>query len=60
MGKRLGRPRVAVDISKMAVLRAQGHSWPSVARELGVGIGTAHAAFQGLSKNPSAAVPATA
>lgn len=60
MGKRLGRPRVAVDASRVTLLRAQGHSWPSVARELGVGVGTAYAASRGLSKNPSITAPATA
>jgi DNA invertase Pin-like site-specific DNA recombinase len=33
-GKRLGRPRVAVDTAQIARLRAQGRSWPQIAREL--------------------------
>jgi DNA invertase Pin-like site-specific DNA recombinase len=40
-GKRLGRPRVVVDGARIASLRASGLSWPAVARELGVSVGTA-------------------
>ena len=43
-GKRLGRPRVAVDAAQVARLRASGLSWPKVARELGVSVGTAYQA----------------
>jgi DNA invertase Pin-like site-specific DNA recombinase len=43
-GKRLGRPRVAVDAAKVARLRASGFSWPKIARELGVSVGTAYQA----------------
>jgi DNA invertase Pin-like site-specific DNA recombinase len=39
-GKRLGRPRANVDISKVAALRAQGCGWRKIATELGVGVGT--------------------
>ncbi len=41
-GKRLGRPRVAVDAAQVARLRASGFSWPKIARELGVSVGTAY------------------
>lgn len=41
-GKKLGRPRVAVDAAKVAALRAQGRSWPQIARELGVSVGTVY------------------
>lgn len=41
-GKRLGRPRVRVDAAKVASLRAQGRSWPQIARELGVSVGTVY------------------
>src|SRR6516225_4317425 len=44
-GKRLGRPRVAVDTVKIRNLRAEGVSWPVVAANLGVGVGTAYKAF---------------
>jgi DNA invertase Pin-like site-specific DNA recombinase len=43
-GKRLGRPRVAVDSAEIARLRAQGLSWPAVARELGVSVGKVYQA----------------
>lgn len=55
-GKRLGRPRVAVDASRVAVLRAQGQSWASVCKKLGVGKGTAQRAALRLPKNPSSIV----
>src|SRR5215469_11054920 len=40
-GKRLGRPRVTVDASRIASLRALGHSWAEIVAEMGVGKGTA-------------------
>ena len=39
-GKQLGRPRVPVDTARIAVLRAEGRSWASIAGEMGVGEGT--------------------
>ena len=39
-GRQLGRPRVAVDESRIAELRAQGRGWKAIAAELGVGVGT--------------------
>lgn len=57
--KTLGRPRVVVDATRIAALRASGASWPAIARELGIGVGTAYAVFQGLSKNPPAGAVAT-
>jgi len=42
-GKRLGRPRVAVDAAQVARLRAAGLSWPKIASELGVSVGTVYA-----------------
>jgi DNA invertase Pin-like site-specific DNA recombinase len=42
-GKRLGRPRVAVDAARVTRLRASGLSWPNIARELGVSVGTVYA-----------------
>jgi DNA invertase Pin-like site-specific DNA recombinase len=50
-GKRLGRPQVIVDIRRIAALREQGRSWPQIARELGVGVGTVYRAHHELSKN---------
>ncbi len=53
-GKTLGRPRVAVDASRIAVLRASGQPWRAIAKTLGVSVGTVHAAIQTRSKIPSA------
>ncbi len=39
-GKRLGRPRNAVDRSRIASLRRVGRSWAAIGQELGVGEGT--------------------
>ncbi|MBZ5686291.1 MAG: recombinase family protein [Acidobacteriia bacterium] len=49
-GRRLGRPRVIVDASRIASLRAQGHSWSEIVAEVGVGKGTAQRALAGLPK----------
>jgi DNA invertase Pin-like site-specific DNA recombinase len=49
-GRRLGRPHVIVDASKIASLRAEGHSWAKIVAELGIGKGTAQRAFAGLPK----------
>ena len=43
-GKRLGRPRIALDAAQVARLRASGLSWPKIARQLGVSVGTVYAA----------------
>jgi DNA invertase Pin-like site-specific DNA recombinase len=55
-GKRLGRPRVAVDACRIAALRAQGHSWGAIRRETGIAKGTAQRAFYSL---PQIAAPLT-
>jgi DNA invertase Pin-like site-specific DNA recombinase len=47
-GKRLGRPRVAVDPSRIAALRSQGHSWGTIHRETGIAKGTAQRAFYSM------------
>jgi DNA invertase Pin-like site-specific DNA recombinase len=52
-GRKLGRPQVAVDTSKVAALRATGQSYASIARSLGVGEGTVRRAVLGSAKNPS-------
>jgi DNA invertase Pin-like site-specific DNA recombinase len=57
-GKKLGRPRVVVDTSQIARLRASGASWPSIARQLGVSVGTVYQTARSLSKIPSK-TPAT-
>ena len=45
-GKRLGRPRVAVDAARVARLRASGLSWPKIARELCLSVGTVYSVRQ--------------
>lgn len=52
-GKRLGRPRVAVDASRIAVLRSQGHSWSTIHGETGIAKGTAQRAFYSLPQFPA-------
>jgi DNA invertase Pin-like site-specific DNA recombinase len=49
-GRRLGRPRVVVDVCRIASLRAQGRSWSQVRTELGVNKGTAQRAVADLPK----------
>jgi DNA invertase Pin-like site-specific DNA recombinase len=49
-GRQLGRPRVIVDASKIADLRAGGNSWSQIQAELGVSKGTAQRAFACRSK----------
>ena len=54
-GKRIGRPRVAVDTSMIASLRRQGCSWAEITRETGVSKGTAQRAqASSLPKTPTA------
>jgi DNA invertase Pin-like site-specific DNA recombinase len=52
-GKRLGRPRKIVDASRIAKLRAEGLSWASIGKRLGIGEGTVYRAAHSSSKNPS-------
>ena len=59
-GKKLGRPRKAVDRSKIAALRRVGRSWAAVGQELGVGEGTVRRAAQTSAKNLSARASASA
>lgn len=49
-GKRLGRPRVAVDAKRVAALRAQGIGWKKISRELGIGVGTVLRAARSTTK----------
>ena len=51
-GRKLGRPRVAVDAAHIAQLRASGASWPKIAAALGVSVGTVYQAAHALSKIP--------
>jgi DNA invertase Pin-like site-specific DNA recombinase len=50
-GKRLGRPTVFVDRSRIALLRRQGLSWAKIADNLGLGEGTVRRASQASAKN---------
>jgi len=43
-GRRLGRPRVDVDVARIGSLRSQGRSWAAIAVEMGIGEGTARRA----------------
>jgi DNA invertase Pin-like site-specific DNA recombinase len=52
-GRKLGRPRVAVDAARIVTLRASGLSWPKIAADLGVSVGTVYEAARELSKIPS-------
>jgi DNA invertase Pin-like site-specific DNA recombinase len=56
-GKRLGRPRVKVDAARIAPLRASGLSWPKIAAELGVSVGTVYGVAHRLSKTHPKRVP---
>lgn len=47
-GKRIGRPKLAVDASKVASLRQQGRSWAEITLETGISKGTAQRAVAGL------------
>jgi DNA invertase Pin-like site-specific DNA recombinase len=58
-GTRIGRPRVIVDAARIAALRASGLSWPSIAGELGLSVGTVYQAARRLSKNPAESAPPT-
>jgi len=49
-GTRLGRPKVVVDVARIARLRAQGRSWREITGELGIGKGTAQRALASLPK----------
>ena len=50
-GKRLGRPRKAVDRARIASLRHTGASWAEISAQLNIGRGTAYRALQSLPKN---------
>jgi DNA invertase Pin-like site-specific DNA recombinase len=56
-GKRLGRPRVAVDVVRITALRSQGLSWAKVGEALGLGEGTVRRSAQASARNPSEIAP---
>ena len=49
-GRKLGRPRVAVDARRIASLRKSGASWATVCEETGLSRGTAQRAIHSLPK----------
>jgi len=51
-GKRLGRPRVILDVYRIGEMRNAGRSWPQIANQLGCGLGTAYRAFHNVCKKP--------
>jgi len=53
-GKKLGRPRVAVDVSRVAAARASGQSWGEIERELRVSRRTVRRLTRGAGKIPVA------
>ena len=55
-GRRLARPRVAVDPTRIAALRAQGRSWATICRETGLTRGTAQRALYGLLQIPASSI----
>jgi DNA invertase Pin-like site-specific DNA recombinase len=57
-GKHVGRPKLSLDRSEIARLRAQGLSWVRISEELGVGEGTVRRAAISSAKTLSAVPPA--
>jgi DNA invertase Pin-like site-specific DNA recombinase len=49
-GKKLGRPKKTMDVTRIAGLRAQGLAWRTIASQLGVGLATLHRASVPRSK----------
>jgi DNA invertase Pin-like site-specific DNA recombinase len=56
-GKRLGRPPAVVDISELDRLRASGLGWRTVAKKLGVGVGTVVRASQKFPPQSASGCP---
>ncbi len=57
-GKHVGRPRVSLDSSEIARLRAEGLSWRKISEELRVGEGTVRRAAIASAKTLSGRIPA--
>jgi DNA invertase Pin-like site-specific DNA recombinase len=45
-GKRIGRPRLEIDSSKVLKLRAEGLSWRTISDQLKLGLGTVYRAVK--------------
>jgi len=56
-GKKLGRPRMVVDCSRITALRLEGLSWAKIADRLGIGEGTVYRIAQASAKNPLPTAP---
>jgi DNA invertase Pin-like site-specific DNA recombinase len=44
-GRRLGRPKTIVDVTRVAALRSSGLGWKRIASEMGIGVGTLYRMF---------------
>jgi transposase len=53
----LGRPRVVVDRSQIALLRVEGLSWAKIATKLNIGEGTVYRMAQASAKIPTNSAP---
>ena len=56
-GKKLGRPRMIVDVARIGRLRAQGLSWATIGEVLGLGEGTVRRSAPASAKNLSETQP---
>jgi hypothetical protein len=56
-GVRPGRPKREVDAGQIGDLRAKGFSWRQIAKEMGLGYGTARRAHQERAKIEPKALP---
>src|SRR5690348_14935395 len=45
-GRKLGRPRVHINLSQIASLRSSGASWRTISDQMGLSVGALHKAFQ--------------
>jgi DNA invertase Pin-like site-specific DNA recombinase len=52
-GKRLGRPKVVLDASRITALRSRGFGWKKISKELGLGVGTVRRIAQEASESGS-------
>ena len=45
-GRKLGRPRVHVDLAQVTSLRDSGASWRTISQQMGISVGALHKAYQ--------------
>ena len=48
----MARPRKQVDVAEVLRLRLEGQSWPAIARQVRLGLGTVYRAYQTARKAP--------